>query len=220
MTTSHTVAAITIGGNDIGFAPKLKGYYFGRCGPDTFSLQADVRGGTQTWNQVYDCLASTYVAIRRRMNFRGHLYVLTYPIPFSRQSGSCNGLDATEQNAANALVTRLDDTIYHAVRRANDLLGSGPAKRPGNVHFVDWRTGTRINGDYTIPSGYIGAGGRFATFVSPDGLCNTQGRSPFINGYSASASAVNPLGNSFHPKSNGYWHGAQILAAAVRKFQP
>lgn len=203
---SHNVAAITVGGNDIGFGPKLRGCYFGRCGPDTFSLQADVRGGTQTWSQLHSRMANTYVAIRRRMNASGHLYVLTYPIPFSRRSDPCSGLDGTEQNAANALVTRLDDTIYHAVASANAL--------SRNVHFVDWRTGTRVDRGYRIPTGYSGAGGVFPSYVSPDGLCNTQGRTPFINPY------VFPAGNSFHPNSTGYWRGAQLLAAAIRKFQP
>jgi lysophospholipase L1-like esterase len=207
--SSTNVVAMTVGGNDIGFGPKVKGCYFGRCGPDTFSLQADVNGGTQTWDAVYGKLVSLYVSIRQRMAPNGHLYVVTYPIPFARQTSSrCQGLDPDEQNAANALVTRLDDTIYTAVDQAN--------RQRGNVHFVEWRTGTRVNGGYSIPGGYTGAGQSFATFVTPDGLCNNQGRRPFINGYVRSTNA----GNSFHPNSTGYWNGAVALATAVNAFQP
>jgi lysophospholipase L1-like esterase len=215
--SSHNVASITIGGNDIGFSAKVKGCAIGRCGSDTYSLQADVRGGRQTWDDLYKKLYTTYVNVRRRMSRSGNLYVLTYPIPFSRATSSCAGLDATEQNAANALVTRLGDTIYQAVQQANKLLPAAHG-RPGNVRFVDWRTGTRIANGYTIPSGYSGAGRKFATYSSPDGLCTkTPGRSPFVNGYVISA--TNYM-NSFHPNSTGYWRGAELFAAAVRKHQP
>ena len=206
---STNVVSMTIGGNDIGFGPKLSGCYFGKCGPDVFGLQADINGGTQTWDTLYTNLVSTYVLIRQAMAPNGHLYVLTYPIPFSRQTSSrCQGLDSDEQNAANALVTRLDDTIYAAVDQANIQVR--------NVHFVDWRTGNRQDGGYTIPAGYSGAGQSFATFVTGDGLCNNQGRRAFVNGYVRSANK----NNSFHPNSTGYWNGAVALANAVNTFQP
>ena len=222
VSASDTVASVTIGGNDIGFAPKIAGCFFGNCGPDAYGLQADVRGGKQTWSVLFEKLVTTYVNIRKRMATNGHLYVLTYPIPFSRDlTTACNGFNATEQNAANALVTRLDDTIYLATRRAAELLRSKHG-RPGNVRFVEWRTGTRIEKGYTIPAGQPGAGQKFATYKSADGLCNTRGRNPFINGYVGAlpAGIANPLGNSFHPKSNGYWKAAQLLHAAIRTYQP
>jgi hypothetical protein len=221
ISSTDSVASITIGGNDIGFGPKISGCAFGSCGPDTYGLQADVRGGTQTWSGLFNKLVNVYVSIRRRMAATGHLYVLSYPIPFSRDStSSCSGFTATEQNAANALVTRLDDTIYNATGRAAEVLRSQHG-RPANVRFVDWRTGTRITNGYTIPKGWPGAGQQFATFKSPDGLCNTRGRSAFINGYVAAFPAGgNPLGNSFHPKSNGYWKAATLLQASIRRYQP
>jgi hypothetical protein len=221
ISSTDSVASITIGGNDIGFGPKISGCAFGSCGPDTYGLQADVRGGTQTWSGLFNKLVNVYVSIRRRMAATGHLYVLSYPIPFSRDStSSCSGFTATEQNAANALVTRLDDTIYNATGRAAEVLRSQHG-RPGNVRFVDWRTGTRITNGYTIPKGWPGAGQQFATFKSPDGLCNTRGRSAFINGYVAAFPAGgNLLGNSFHPKSNGYWKAATLLQASIRRYQP
>ncbi|MCB9011291.1 MAG: hypothetical protein H6531_05620 [Actinobacteria bacterium] len=214
----HTVASLTIGGNDIGFGDKLRGCIAGfSCGPDLFSLSPDTADGPQTWDEIHDRLAAAYVLVRKRMDANGHLYVLTYPIPFARQSGgSCLVFDQTEQNAANALVTRLDDTIYWATVRANELLQTVHG-RPGNVHFVDWRTGTRVENGYTIPAGYADAGRSFATYVSPDGLCNTSGRTPLINGF---VDILGPnRGNSFHPNSTGYWLGAELVSAAIRAHQ-
>lgn len=213
------VATLTVSGNDIGFGAKLGGCWT-TCGPDTMALQADVPGGTQTWDDVYDGLVTTYVAVRRRMAADGQLYVLTYPIPFARQSsGSCQGLSSLEQNAANALVTRLDDTIYWAVRRANELLPDVHG-RAGNVHFVDWRTGTRQNDAYAILSGLPDSGRTFASYVSPDGLCNTSGQTPYLNGFVDNA-PVNPdRGNSFHPNSTGYWAAAVLVASHIRRDVP
>lgn len=217
--SSTRVVSLTVGGNDVGFSAKLGGCWT-TCGPDTMALQADVPGGTQTWDDVYANLVTTYVAVRRKMASDGHLYVLTYPIPFGRQSSaSCQGLSALEQNAANALVTRLDDTIYWAVRRANELLPTVHG-RPGNVHFVDWRTGTRQENAYTIPAGLPDAGRTFASYSSPDGLCNTSGRTPYLNGFVNNAPTNPDRGNSFHPNSTGYWAGAVLVAANIRRDVP
>ncbi|MCA9826687.1 MAG: hypothetical protein KC479_15010, partial [Dehalococcoidia bacterium] len=83
--------------------------------------------------------------------------------------------------------------------------------------FVDWRTGTRVENGYTIPAGYADAGRSFATYVSPDGLCNTSGRTPLINGF---VDILGPnRGNSFHPNSTGYWLGAELVSAAIRAHQ-
>lgn len=211
ITSAYNVASLTVGGNDIGFADKVAGCAIGSCGPDTMALQADVPGGSQTWDDIYRSLYSAYVAVRRSMAAAGHLYVLSYPIPFARQTvASCAGLSPLEQNAANALTTRLDDTIYWAVKRANELLPTVHG-RAGNVHFVDWRTGTRVENGYVIPNGYAGAGQRFATYVTADGLCNTAGRTPFINGYVLSSN----YRNSFHPTSRGYWQAAVAVADAI-----
>lgn len=219
ITSDFNVAAITAGGNDIGFGKKLKGCTAGDCGPDVYSLKADVRGGSLTWDGLFVRLVNTYVQTRIRMARGGHLFVASYPIPFARQRAlTCSSQSPNEQNAVNALVTRLGDTIYWAVDRANkDLAARG---YPGNVHFLDWRTGTRVEGGYTIPRGYEGAGKRYATYVSPDGLCNTVGRNPFINGYRAGMFTNDPrnvLGNSFHPNSTGYGFMSRALAASVKQ---
>ncbi len=207
----HNLASMTIGGNDIDFADTVIdcGRPILSCGDSLLRLSA----GNITWNTVFTRLRDVYVATRQRMASDGHLYVLTYPIPFARQrEGSCAGLNQNEQNAANALVTRLGDTIYQAVSAANTQLSA--SGRAGNVHFVDWRTGTRDNNGYTIPTRLPGGGQQFATYISPDGLCNTSGNRPFIHGYEL------PLLNAFHPNSTGYWHGAVVLAAAIQRYQP
>lgn len=224
ISASTNVVSLTVGGNDIGFADKLAGCAIGECGPDLYGLEAHVEGGSQTWDDVFDRLVTTYIAARRRMSPSGHVYVLSYPIPFARTSpAGCAGLTSTEQNAANALVTRLDDTISLAVQHANDLL-QNVHNLAGNVHFVEWRTGARAEGAYTIGSIYPGAGGVFASYSSADGLCNGQGHTPFIRGYTAEGGTVQcrtcPFGNSFHPNSTGYWHAAQQLATAIRNDFP
>lgn len=215
VTSGHNAASVTVGGNDINFSGRVKGCYIGSCGSDTMSLSA----APITWDSLYSRLVTTYVNIRRRMSSTGHLYVVTYPIPFARESSSsCQGLSATEQNAANALVTRLGDTIYQAVQRANTLLPASHG-RPGNVHFVDWRRGTRESQGYTVPSGYSGAGSHFDTYRSPYGLCNTSGNTPYLNGFVSQAWANPSRNNSFHPNSTGYWRAATIVADAINRYQ-
>lgn len=215
VTSGRNVASLTIGGNDINFSGRVKGCYIGTCGKDTMSLSA----APISWDELYNRMVTTYVNVRRRMSSTGHLYVLTYPIPFARQNTkSCQGFTSTEQNAANALVTRLGDTIYQAVKRANQLLPSVHG-RQGNVHFVDWRAGTRVEGGYTIPSGYSGAGKKYATYTSTRGLCNTSGNTPYLNGFVDRAWSNPDKQNSFHPNSTGYWKGATLVAAAIKKYQ-
>lgn len=207
--SNHNVASMTIGGNDIDFAGTVIDCGVFSCGDDLLALSA----GPITWDTLFTRLRDVYVATRRSMARDGHVYVLSYPIPFARQEqGRCAGLSNNEQNAANALVTRLDDTIYRAASAANTQLNA--AGLAGNVHFVDWRTGTRVERGYTIPQGLPGGGQQFASYTSPDGLCNTSGHRPFIHGYEL------PLLNAFHPNSTGYWHGAAALATAIQRFQP
>ena len=73
-----------------------------------------------------------------------------YPIPFARASATrqCEGLDRVEQNTANALVTRLDDTISLTVNAANRLsaasLSASSTGGPAHVSKTDTgsQTGT------------------------------------------------------------------------------
>ena len=210
VTTNTDVVTLSVGGNDIGFKNKLYGCTIGDCGPDVYSLSARTKAApTQTWDEIYNRLVSTYSSIRQKMRPDGHLYVASYPIPFALNgTARCYQQVLKEQRAVNALVTRLDDTIYLAVQNVNQQRASRGL--PGNVHFLDWRTGTRIRAGYTIPAGYAGAGAKFDTYESPDGLCNNLGRVPFIYGYKT------PLGNSFHPTGTGYGYMASKLSKAVR----
>lgn len=213
VTSAHNVATITIGGNDINFARRILNCVVA-CSSDTLYLRAS----PLTWDQLYSRLVTTYVNVRKRMSLNGHLYVLSYPIPFSRHRSTCNGFSANEQNAANALVTRLGDTIYLAVQRANELLPDVHG-RPGNTHFVDWRpnqSGRITNGYYTADN--YG----FDSYKTAFGLCNNAGNTPYLNGYVAAA-AVDPrnsYNNSFHPNTTGYWRAAQLTAAAIGRHQP
>lgn len=217
--SSDNVVTLTSGGNDIGFADKVAGCFWGNCGPDTFSLLADEPGGAQTWDDVFDRLTSLYAQVRDRMAPDGHLYVVGYPMPFARQRDQrCQTLNPIEQNAANALVTRLDDTIYLAVQDANrrlpDLFGID-----GNVHFVDWRESALEPRGYTIPAGYADSGQRFDTFRSRDGLCNAESRTPTVQGFFPGARLVLTK-NSLHPNTTGYWRAATEVATAIRHYQP
>lgn len=217
VTPATTLVTITIGGNDIAFAAKVAGCWTS-CGPDTMALLADVPQGSQTWDELYRRLVDLYVSIRARMSPSGHVMVLTYPIPFARQvSKDCQGLSPLEQSAANALVTRLDDTIYWAARAADELTPA-PDGAIGHVHFVDWRTGSRASGAYVVPSGYQSAGRTFDSWVSPDGLCNQDGQTAYLNGY-VSWAPLNPdRANSYHPNSRGYWAGAVLVSEAIKTY--
>lgn len=207
---------LTAGGNDIGFAAKVKGCILGDCGPDVYGLQADIRGGSLTWDQLHARLRDLYVDIRGRMDPSGHMYVLSYPIPFARPvgaTGSCHGATQSEQKALNALVTRLGDTIYWAAQSANATLAQRGL--PGNVHFVDWRTYLRTRW-YVIPTGYPGAGQRHESARSTRGLCNTAGQTPYTHGIVGPPDVI----NSFHPNSRGYDVAAARLINAINAAQP
>ena len=69
------------------------------------------------------------------MSATGHLYVISYPVPFARTNNRrCAGLTALEQNAADALVTRLDDTIWLAASGSRRPEGQRPPRRMADRH--------------------------------------------------------------------------------------
>lgn len=211
---STDIVTITIGGNDIGFGTKALTCALRLCDPSIFTLQPDFFGGQSQWDELHDRLAATYAAVRNRMSPRGHVYVLTYPIPFSRRQSllMCWSFDFVAQNAANALVGRLDDTIYWATKRADQLVAESSSRRPGNVHLVDWRSGTRVTG------GYVNLEGAFDTWTSDVGHCNWgANRDVLLNG-----PVVLPptdVNNSFHPNAVGYQYASKRLADAIKQHQ-
>lgn len=214
VTASQNVATVSVGGNDIGFSTVLMRCLGGRCPGSVFAVMASA-DATLDWWLLQNRLATLYRSIRARMAVDGHLYVMTYPIPFGVSSTTCNGFSTDEQRAANALITRLDDTIGRAVALANATMVAG---RAGNVHVVEWRppAAQRIIGGYTVPAGNYGAGRTFDTYDDPTfGMCNTLGNRPNVQGISLAN-----LGNSFHPSAPGYLRAALRLFQALWYHQP
>jgi lysophospholipase L1-like esterase len=181
ITRDTDVATLTLGGNDIGFVSKIVGCVLGACGSDVWTLSP---GGGLTWD----------------------LFVLTYPAPFALDAAACPRGPLTftlaEQQAANALATRLGDTIASAVAEANGAAG--------NVLLIDWRRGPRVEGGYVIPGGQTGAGQAFALHRPAEGLCNARGLAAPLNNLS-----LPPSGNTYHPNSVGYTQAAQLLIGPV-----
>lgn len=217
VTKNTNLVTLTLGGNDISFAEKIAGCVIGNCGPDVYELSGgNGRDNPLDWDGLYNRLLGVYLDVRQQMSPSGHLFVLSYPIPFSlgHTGLGCNLMSAAEKLAANALSTRLGDTIFHAVNEAN--------RRKGNVHFVDWRTGTRLEDGYEVPSGYAGAGRRFPTYSPPDGLCNQWGNTPQLNGLVPALLIENRRGfsdNSFHPTPYGYrYAGGQLRTRIASAF--
>jgi GDSL-like Lipase/Acylhydrolase family len=206
------IATITIGGNDVFLKNKIEGCYVGRCGPDVFGVEAGTERNKVSWDDLFNRLVAVYVDARTRLPPAGHLYVLSYPIPFGLGSGNdCQGFEYQEQLAANAFSTRLGDTIFLAVQEANKRVAQ--SGRSGNVHFVDWRTGTRRENMYTVPEGFPNAGQSFPVVVSPNGLCARDGKA-YINGFVDTPRGANRV-NSFHPNKDGYGYAASVLKSAI-----
>jgi lysophospholipase L1-like esterase len=214
VTADVDIVTLTMGGNDAFLAKKVAGCFLGECGPDVYGVEAGTESVKTTWDDIFDRLVAMYTDIRTRMDRDGHLYVLSYPIPFNGTSDKCEGFTYNEQLAANAFATRIGDTIYLAVQAANNNLAA--SGRPGHVHFVDWRKGTRVNNLYEVPSGYPDAGSTFPVVVTSNGLCGKKADS-FLNGFqSRSWDPANPDRiNSFHPNTKGQDFAAEILAKAV-----
>jgi hypothetical protein len=215
ITPNTTLVSLTFGGNDISFKDKVIDCLIPPCGADLWSLSPSRAGAGDglTWSDVRENLLAIYIDIRNRMDPNGHLYVLSYPMPFALAADNCYFVfDLAEQLAANALVTKLDDTIAAAVEEAN-------AQRR-NVHFVDWRTGPRVASTYEIPAGYPGAGQRFDVYVPPDGLCNAPKNPSLLNGFEPTL-RIEPDGifvsadNSLHPSLVGYNLAASLLSTHI-----
>src|SRR5450759_778147 len=92
------------------------------------------------WDGLYNRLVKAYEAVRTAQPATGHLYVLSYPVPFSNPDKDwgvafstlgCSTFSKSNAQLANAMVVRLGDTIARAVQKANS--------EKGNIHFVDWR---------------------------------------------------------------------------------
>jgi len=203
ITKAHDVATITVGGNDIGFAPRVVACMVGTCPPKSLGIQLE----SGSWFELRSKLTELYIQIRSRMAQWGHLYVMTYPVFFGVDTQTCAGFTTAEQAAANAMVTKLDDVIVNAVADANRRLGGFFEL----VHIVDWRPNPalRIRNGYTVPVGAPGYGTKFDTFVDRDfGVCNTKGNVPTVSAA------------TWHPTAQGYFRAAGRFFTALRFNQP
>ena len=155
------IVTITVGGNDIGFSD-----FGNRCFGQTIldgcpsqDQETDVLDDNakpeiaHSWSQLHQRLVDLYVDIRKTMHAgratdtlrEGHLFVLTYPIPFSLRNldtgWGCRVLNlAVHDNIllANALAERLDEEIIAAVADANSQVKA--LGYDANIHVVDWRS--------------------------------------------------------------------------------
>jgi hypothetical protein len=121
----------------------------------------------------------------------GTLFVLSDPIPFRIETGiaPCAGFELPEMQGANALSTRLGDTIEDAVDAASEqLIDDGDA---ANLVFVDWRTGDRVDDGYTTPTGE-----ELDYIDSENGICSGE---PYMNGFDRATLFSGDLSNNFHP---------------------
>ena len=197
------VVTITAGGNDIGFASMIGGCWTGRtCGNDALNLDvaSNRPSGDVDWDLLYDRLVLIYTQARSKMDPDGHVYVLTYPIPFNISGIRCDNLSQTEQAAANSLATRLGDVIWLAAQEAD--------RRAGNVELVEWRQGVRLDDFYTTPRGEV-----FDTYSSPTGICGDNGST--LNGFVNNAPINSNRDNSYHPSAFGYSQAADLLFEAM-----
>lgn len=203
------IVTLTIGGNDIDFGGKVVSCLIGSCGERMLELDPSSRDDPLlTWELLSQRLTERYLDIRRAMAPDGFLFVLSYPIPFEIADAaldSCVGFEANEMLAGNALSTTLGDTIEEAAELANDELADEDL--PGNVVFVDWRVGERIDGGYLAPSG-----AEHDYYDTPNGICSGE---PYLNGFDPRTLVSGDATNNFHPTAAGYDFAAEELAAAI-----
>jgi hypothetical protein len=210
------LVTVTAGGDDLDFAGLIFHCVVAGSCPGWFRSLANqnptvtpqANDGTGTgWDILFGRLVGLYEQIRKQMQPSGDLYVLSYPIPFgnpdrwpiaARTLDWCSGVDKKTAIEANVFASRLDDTIYQATQATDARLNHDGIT--GNVHFVDWRSGSKE----TVNS--VGGG---AYPVSPNGLCGDPGADQWLN----SLTTVYP--NMFHPTPTGYYAAAVRLANAI-----
>jgi lysophospholipase L1-like esterase len=221
------VITLTIGGNDIGFAPLAEKcvynsvVFFIRCqlNANRVNLVDKQRHERNSYDGLYDRLVDTYVALRKAQGESGHLYVLSYPTIFEKsalwdtryllsprsgpiglpQLGDCFGFAGYQARESNELSTRLGDTIYLATHAADE--------QEDNVHFVDWR-----NDIITEGKGLFGLK-KVRVAYNSEGLCARN--APWdLNGY-AFGNGQRFRKDSFHPTIQGYQFASSRLEAEL-----
>lgn len=208
--SSFNVAVMTIGGNDVDVFGKVF-YCIRHAGcPKDSHLRNLNPYPLPSWNKYVERLTDTYVNVLNQLGPDGHLYVLSYPTPFAGQRhSSCLGFTWNDQIAVNSYSTRLGDRTIDAVNAARARQQSKGAN--AQIHYVGWRTGNVY--PTTTPSGERVR----VHWDNSEGLCNTRGNTPLVNGPITSTGISN---NSFHPTSAGYWYAARQLAQSIDRYQP
>jgi len=227
------IVTITVGGNDIGFSD-----FGNRCFGQTIldgcpsqDQDTDVLDNNakpeiaHSWPQLHQRLVDLYVDIRKTMHAgratdtlrEGHLFVLTYPIPFSLRNldtgWGCRVLDlAVHDNImlANALAERLDEEIISAVADASaQVQALGYA---ANIHIVDWRS---VRGSAAVSKAEAVRGLNRREATNESGICSDHPMTNFI--YLSPQSYFN---NSFHPTTLGYDVATNHLLAILSQYFP
>ena len=213
------IVTMTIGGNDIGFPTIARKCVLSNVIPllgcpvdsDKMTLADRRKGERKSWDGLYDRLVDTYVATRKAQPASGHLYVLSYPVPFAKNTDwdllslardDCFGFSSKQTRLANAMSVRLGDTIYKAAQEAN--------RKVGNVHFVDWRpevTTESLNGR------------KQRVAYDSAGLCSRKKAADrTMNGLLLLPVGGYDVHDSFHPTRKGYAKGAKRLTAKLDRY--
>lgn len=132
LSSNTKVVTLTVGGNDIGFSEFAKKCLFGSCAAASAEYQ-------ESWNRLTDITRSDYLPVKLDTLFASissHLwinpdvkvYVVGYPKLMTHSSwearnqaiGTCGDFDENEAIAAEAIVTKLNETIQAAVTAYDD----------------------------------------------------------------------------------------------------
>ncbi|RFU41225.1 lipase [Actinomadura logoneensis] len=115
LTSSTTLASITVGGNDAGFASVMQTCVLSS---DASCLTAVNNAKTYAQNTLPGKLNTLYATMRSKAP-SAKFVVLGYPHLYYMNSGICVGLSSTKRSALNSAADALDTTISAAASRAS-----------------------------------------------------------------------------------------------------
>ncbi|MEV4254863.1 SGNH/GDSL hydrolase family protein [Spirillospora sp. NPDC049652] len=115
LNSTTTLASITVGGNDAGFASVMQTCVLSS---DSSCLTAVNNAKTYAQNTLPGKLNTLYAAMRSKAP-SAKFVVLGYPHLYYQNSGICIGLSNTKRTALNSAADALDSTISAAASRAS-----------------------------------------------------------------------------------------------------